>query len=179
MKYPKRKKPAPSRRLAPDPPEPRPPAGLPPPLPASLYHRKVRLSLLFAGKPRDVHANAIARDYLQRAARFARCEMREIQPARFDPWERLPSSKKVALDPRGQLFTSAEFTALLARAEMEGWDITFLVGGADGLPPGWAGRADYRLSLSPLTLPHELARAVLAEQIYRAFATLRGHPYPR
>jgi 23S rRNA (pseudouridine1915-N3)-methyltransferase len=53
------------------------------------------------------------------------------------------------------------------------------VGGADGLPPDWSPRADLLLSLSRMTFPHELARAVLAEQIYRAFTTLRGHPYPR
>ena len=48
-----------------------------------------------------------------------------------------------------------------------------------GLPPGWSERADLLLSLSPMTYPHELARVMLAEQIYRAFTTLRGHPYPR
>jgi 23S rRNA (pseudouridine1915-N3)-methyltransferase len=53
------------------------------------------------------------------------------------------------------------------------------VGGADGLPSDWLARADLLLSLSRMTFPHELARAMLAEQIYRAFATLRGHPYPR
>jgi 23S rRNA (pseudouridine1915-N3)-methyltransferase len=62
---------------------------------------------------------------------------------------------------------------------MEGRDLLFLVGGADGLPPAWRDRADLLLSLSRMTFPHELARAMLAEQIYRAFATLRGHPYPR
>jgi 23S rRNA (pseudouridine1915-N3)-methyltransferase len=55
----------------------------------------------------------------------------------------------------------------------------FLLGGHDGLPGEWRPRADLLLSLSAMTFPHELARAMLAEQIYRAFATLRGHPYPR
>ena len=49
----------------------------------------------------------------------------------------------------------------------------------DGLPAGWRTRADLLLSLSAMTMPHELARAVLAEQIYRAFAILNGHPYVR
>jgi len=68
---------------------------------------------------------------------------------------------------------------MVRKAEMEGRDLVFLIGGADGLPGGWAERADRRISLSPMTFPHELARVMLAEQIYRAFTTLRGHPYPR
>jgi 23S rRNA (pseudouridine1915-N3)-methyltransferase len=68
---------------------------------------------------------------------------------------------------------------MTAKAEMEGRDLVFLIGGHDGLPQGWGARADLLLSLSAMTFPHELARAMLAEQIYRAFATLRGHPYPR
>ena len=74
---------------------------------------------------------------------------------------------------------TAAFVALVSQAEMEGRDVVFVVGGADGLPADWLARADLLLSLSRLTFPHELARAMLAEQIYRAFATLRGHPYPR
>jgi 23S rRNA (pseudouridine1915-N3)-methyltransferase len=54
-----------------------------------------------------------------------------------------------------------------------------VIGGADGLPEVWRDQADLLLSLSQMTWPHELARAMLAEQIYRAFTTLRGHPYPR
>jgi 23S rRNA (pseudouridine1915-N3)-methyltransferase len=83
------------------------------------------------------------------------------------------------LDPAGKAMDSAGLVALVSQAEMEGRDLVFCVGGADGLPADWRGRADVLLSLSRMTFPHELARAMLAEQIYRAFATLRGHPYPR
>jgi len=85
----------------------------------------------------------------------------------------------VCLDPAGKRFDSPAFIALVERAEREARDLLFVIGGADGLPPGWSERADLLLSLSPMTYPHELARAMLAEQIYRAFTTLRGHPYPR
>jgi 23S rRNA (pseudouridine1915-N3)-methyltransferase len=99
--------------------------------------------------------------------------MREIDPRRFDPWEKHPAALKVLLDPTGRALESGKLTALFDR------DLVFIVGGADGLPQAWRSRADLLLALSPLTMPHELARVVLAEQIYRALTTLRGHPYPR
>jgi 23S rRNA (pseudouridine1915-N3)-methyltransferase len=139
----------------------------------------MRVYLYYVGKPRDAHLNAVAADYLKRAARYARCEMREIRPARFDPFERHAGARLVALDAAGRTLHSAHFTSLVERAQQEGRDLVFLVGGADGLPAPWRDRAEWHLSLSPLTFPHELARVILAEQIYRAFTALRGHPYPR
>jgi len=139
----------------------------------------VKLFLYYIGKPRDAAANRIAADFVERSTHYAACEMREIRPERFDLWSRHASARKVFLDPAGREMDSGQFTALVAKAEMEGSELVFLVGGADGLPAHWRERADLLLSLSRLTLPHELARALLAEQIYRAFATLRGHPYPR
>ena len=139
----------------------------------------MKLSVLYVGKPKDPHANAIAEDFLGRCTHYARTQMREVRPDKFDPWERYPAAAKICLDPGGKAVDSAGFTHLIAKAEMEGRDLVFLVGGADGLPSAWRSRADHLVSLSPMTLPHELARAMLAEQIYRAFATLRGHPYPR
>ena len=74
---------------------------------------------------------------------------------------------------------SAGFAELIAKAEMEGRDLVFLIGGHDGLPPGWRDRADLLLSLSAMTFPHEMARPCWRSRSIRAFATLRGHPYPR
>ena len=139
----------------------------------------MKIQLYFVGKPKDSHANALAEDYLGRASRYSAAAMREIRPDRFDPWARHSAARKVVLDPAGKPMDSAAFTALISKAEMEGRDLVFLVGGHDGLPAGWGARADLLISLSPLTFPHELARVLLAEQIYRALATLRGHPYPR
>jgi 23S rRNA (pseudouridine1915-N3)-methyltransferase len=133
----------------------------------------MKITLYYIGKARDAHANAMAEEYIKRSGRFATCEMREIHPARFDPWAKHPSAMKTLLDPAGRPLDSAKFTALFDR------DLVFVIGGADGLPDAWPPRADRLLSLSPLTMPHELARVVLAEQIYRALTTLRGHPYPR
>jgi 23S rRNA (pseudouridine1915-N3)-methyltransferase len=139
----------------------------------------VKIFLYFIGKPKDAPTNAIAEDFLARAARYSPCEMREIRPERFDLWAKHPSARKIFLDPAGKPLDSAGFARLISKAEMEGRDLVFLIGGHDGLPAGWPARADQLLSLSVMTFPHELARAMLAEQIYRGFATLRGHPYPR
>lgn len=104
--------------------------------------------------------------------------MREIAP-RSDPFSKHPTARKIALDPAGKLLDSAAFIRVVSDAETYGQDLVFLIGGHDGLPPEWKQKADLLLSLSPMTFPHELARAMLSEQIYRAFTTLRGHPYPR
>jgi 23S rRNA (pseudouridine1915-N3)-methyltransferase len=139
----------------------------------------MRIFLYFIGKPRDANANAIAAEFTKRTTRYATCEMREIVPGRFDLFGRHAAARKIFLDPGGRTSSSSDFLKIIAEAERTGQELVFLVGGHDGLPPEWKPRADVLLSLSPMTFPHELARAMLAEQIYRAFTTLRGHPYPR
>ena len=141
--------------------------------------KDVKIFLYYIGKARDAHANGIAAEFVKRSSRYADCEMREIVPQRFDLFGKHASARKVFLDPGGRPMDSAAFIAMLKRAEDEGQDVVFLVGGHDGLPLEWKAWADVLLSLSPMTFPHELARAMLAEQVYRAFTTLRGHPYPR
>jgi len=139
----------------------------------------VKIYLYFIGKPKDPHLNRVAEDFLGRAARYCPAEMREIRPERTDLVQRHPSARKIFLDPAGKPMASAALAALVAQSQMDGRDLVFLIGGHDGLPAGWAARADLLLSLSPMTFPHEMARAMLAEQVYRALAALRGHPYPR
>jgi 23S rRNA (pseudouridine1915-N3)-methyltransferase len=139
----------------------------------------VKVLLYYIGKARDAHANAMAEEYIKRTTRFAKCEMREIHPLRFDPWVKHPTAAKIMLDPLGRPLDSAGFIALVEKAEGDARDMVFVIGGADGLPVEWRARADLLLGLSSMTMPHELARVVLAEQIYRAFTALRGHPYPR
>jgi 23S rRNA (pseudouridine1915-N3)-methyltransferase len=144
----------------------------------------MKILLYYAGKPRDPHANAMAEEFVKRSARYGRCEMREIVPTRFDPWSKHPTAAKVLLDPAGKRLDSAQFARMISGAEETTRDLIFLVGGAAGLPPAWRENAvrnnnDLLLSLSEMTMPHELARVVLAEQIYRAFTLLRGHPYPK
>jgi 23S rRNA (pseudouridine1915-N3)-methyltransferase len=139
----------------------------------------VKIHLYYIGRAKDAHANAVAEDFLSRAAHFAPCEMREIRPERFDLFGKHPTARRIFLDPAGKGMDSAAFARLIATAEMDGRDLVFLIGGHDGLPAEWRPRADLLLSLSAMTFPHELARAMLAEQIYRAFAILRNLPYVR
>jgi 23S rRNA (pseudouridine1915-N3)-methyltransferase len=139
----------------------------------------LRIHIYYIGKARDRHANAMAQEYVKRSSRFAKCDMREIQPARFDPWTRHSGASKILLDPGHHPMDSAGFTKLVAAAEADARDLVFIIGGADGFPAGWREKATLLLTLSALTLPHELARVILAEQIYRALTTLRGHPYPK
>lgn len=84
----------------------------------------------------------------------------------------------VLLDARGKLLSSEAFAAHLGRLRDTGTQrILLAIGPADGWSPAALARADLLLSLGPMTLPHELARVVLAEQIYRALTILAGHPY--
>ena len=139
----------------------------------------MKLWLYYVGKPKDAHLNAVAGEFVKRVSRYMAIEMREIQPARFLLFAKHPTARKVFLDPVGKPLDSERFAALIGTAEFDARDIVFLIGGHDGLPPEWRPRADLLLSLSALTMPHELARTVLAEQLYRALTILRGRPYPR
>ncbi|HET8942824.1 MAG TPA: 23S rRNA (pseudouridine(1915)-N(3))-methyltransferase RlmH [Rudaea sp.] len=85
----------------------------------------------------------------------------------------------VALDGRGQPWRSEDVAGQLQRWRMQGKDIAFLIGGADGLAPAILQRANQRWSLGPATLPHPLVRVVVAEQLYRAASQLGNHPYHR
>lgn len=84
----------------------------------------------------------------------------------------------VALDPGGRMHGSSEAFAEWLGGRMEAPMATaFVIGGASGLAPSVRARSDQSLSLGPLTLPHQLARVVLVEQVYRALCHLAGHPY--
>jgi 23S rRNA (pseudouridine1915-N3)-methyltransferase len=88
-----------------------------------------------------------------------------------------PDSWLVALDERGTLLDSVEFSRLLATARDSGRELAFCIGGDEGLDPSVRERAWKVVALSRMTLPHRLARLVLMEQLYRAFSLLRGEPY--
>lgn len=88
-----------------------------------------------------------------------------------------PRDWVVALDERGQLLSSVELSDWVAKAQNRAQDMYFIVGGDEGLHESVRARADAVLSLSKMTLPHRLARVLLAEQLYRAHTLLKGEPY--
>lgn len=91
-----------------------------------------------------------------------------------------PQTYVIALDVSGEEVTSEELAARLASLGLKGVShLTFLIGGGAGLSPEVLAMADWRLSLSRLTFPHQLARVILLEQLYRAFRINRGEPYHR
>ena len=90
-----------------------------------------------------------------------------------------PRDCVVLLDERGTEYSSEELAAKLADWQADGRDLTFIIGGPDGVSGACMARADLRWSLSRLTLPHGLARVLFAEQLYRAWTISTGHPYHR
>jgi 23S rRNA (pseudouridine1915-N3)-methyltransferase len=143
----------------------------------------MHIELLLLGKTRRAEIRALLDDYAARVRRFAEFEMRELREDSAAAMRRLAipaGATVVLLDAGGKKFESRQFAAWLGATRDRGVrDIVFLCGAAEGFPEAVARRATVRISLSPLTFSHELARAMLAEQIYRAFTILAGHPYPK
>jgi 23S rRNA (pseudouridine1915-N3)-methyltransferase len=140
----------------------------------------VRIYVVAAGRIREKTLRAVADDYLARIRRYGRCDEIEVKAA-ADLVRATPAAATVvALEPDGDAPTSREFSRRLERWTTSGkGEVAFLIGGADGIPEELTRRAQARISLSSLTLPHRLARVVLLEQLYRAFTILRGEPYAR
>ena len=88
-------------------------------------------------------------------------------------------SRIIALDVQGQMWNTQQLAQSLQRWQLERYDVSLLIGGPDGLGDACTKIAERIWSLSPLTLPHALVRIVVAEQLYRAWSLLNGHPYHR
>jgi 23S rRNA (pseudouridine1915-N3)-methyltransferase len=152
----------------------------------------VRLVVAVVGKPRDRHLAAAISEYEMRAARYWPLDVVEVREASGRGvsaadararegsrlLERVPEGALViACDERGDQLTSAEFSRVVSGARERAQDIAFVIGGAYGLPDEVRSRSGRSIQLAPFTLPHELARLVLAEQLYRAGTIVRGEPY--
>lgn len=143
----------------------------------------MKIRLIMLGKTRREEARALFDDYLGRIRRYAETEvnaLREGTPAALRRLKMEPGAAVVLLDAGGKQFTSQQFARWIGSVRDGGTrEIVFLCGDASGFPDVLRDAAKQKISLSTLTMPHEFARVVLAEQIYRAFAILAGHPYPK
>jgi 23S rRNA (pseudouridine1915-N3)-methyltransferase len=146
----------------------------------------VRLAILAVGKIKERGVREAIDDYLGRITRhfpLDEIELRDAPPAELTAAleKRIPADAHVvALDVEGKAMTSEGFARWLEAKMTQGKGrVAFLIGGAEGLPEAIRARANEKLSLSAMTLPHRLARLFLAEQLYRAMTILRGEPYSR
>jgi 23S rRNA (pseudouridine1915-N3)-methyltransferase len=134
-------------------------------------------------RPKSDAAQSLAADYLARASRYLPCESQTLpSETALLAWLDRQSARTlpvlILLDSRGQQLTSEAFAAHLGRLRDSGTQsLVLAIGPADGWSAAARARAALILSYGAITLPHELARAVLAEQIYRALTILAGHPY--
>ena len=142
----------------------------------------MRIRLLMLGKTRRPELRAVLEDYVKRISRDAPTEITEVrdEAAALKKLDADRASTVVLLDAGGKTFDSEAFAKWLGELRDRGTrEIIFLCGDADGFPATLRGRAQQKLSLGAMTFSHELARVMLAEQLYRAFAILSGSPYPR
>jgi 23S rRNA (pseudouridine1915-N3)-methyltransferase len=143
----------------------------------------MKIRLIMLGKTRREEARSLVDDYASRIKHYAEIEILELRdsgPAALRKLKIDSAATIVLLDAAGKQFSSQQFARWIGelrdRAVRE---VVFLCGDAEGFPDELRARAKQKISLSTLTMPHEFARVLLTEQIYRAFAILAGHPYPK
>jgi 23S rRNA (pseudouridine1915-N3)-methyltransferase len=152
----------------------------------------MRLVVAVVGKARNQALGEAIRDYEKRAARYWPLDVHEVREERAAGIsvdrvreregqrlaDKLPDrAQTVTCDIKGRAFDSKQFAEFLQSAREQDRDVAFLIGGAFGLASDLTSRSSVKMSLAPWTLPHELARLVLVEQIYRAGTIVRGEPY--
>ncbi len=154
----------------------------------------MRITVIAVGRLKERHWREAAEEYLKRLPPYAnvttveiadrdvtRDEVRALAGEGADLARAIPEGAwVVALDIGGRQRSSEQVAGWLGGLALDGRShVAFLLGGASGLAPEVLTRVDERLSLGPMTLPHQLARVVLYEQLYRAFRIQRGEPYHR
>jgi 23S rRNA (pseudouridine1915-N3)-methyltransferase len=134
------------------------------------------------GKTRHPELRAVLDDYVKRISRHSPAEITEVrdQSAALKKLDADRAATVILLDAAGKTLDSDAFAKWLGELRDRGTrELVFLCGDADGFPDALRQRAQQKVSLSAMTLSHELARVVLAEQLYRAFSILSGSPYPK
>jgi 23S rRNA (pseudouridine1915-N3)-methyltransferase len=143
----------------------------------------MKIRLIMLGKTRNATLRAMIDDYLKRIQHFAPAEIVELRDPTAAALRKLKidtASILVLLDAAGKQFTSQQFAQWVGQSRDRGTrEMVFLCGDAAGFPEEIRASATQKISLTTLTMPHEFARVLLAEQIYRAFTILSGHPYDK
>ena len=142
----------------------------------------MKIRLLMLGKTRRTEMRAVIEDYAKRISRHSPIEITEVRDgeAALKKLDADRAATAVLLDAAGKSYASEAFAKWLGELRDRGTrEIIFVCGDADGFPAALRERVLQKISLSAMTYSHELARAMLAEQLYRAFAILSGSPYPK
>jgi 23S rRNA (pseudouridine1915-N3)-methyltransferase len=143
----------------------------------------MKLKVAWIGKTKEPAIQALTDEYLKRISRFADVaglalkDEAAILSLAAGERQQKERHKLVLLDSRGKQFSSEELAEFLEREQVSATPLLFAIGGSDGFSEEARRRAGFTLSLGKITLPHELARVVLVEQLYRAFTILKRHPY--
>jgi 23S rRNA (pseudouridine1915-N3)-methyltransferase len=142
----------------------------------------VKIRLLMLGKTRRAEMRVVIDDYVKRISRHSPVEVTEVRDgeAAIKKLDADRAATAVLLDAAGKNLDSNTFAKWLGELRDRGTrELIFVCGDADGFPAALRERVPQKISLSAMTYSHELARAMLAEQLYRAFAILSGSPYPK
>ncbi len=139
----------------------------------------MRYRLVAVGRMKNAALRAACDDYIDRLRHYTKVEEREVKDEARVLGAVPEGTRLVALTRRGEEWTSGQLAEWAGRWEMDGRDVTFAIGGSETLPDDVLRQAERLWSLGRLTLPHELARVVVYEQLYRAHTIRRGEPYHR
>ena len=139
----------------------------------------MRYRLVAVGRMKNAALRAACDDYIERLRHYTKVEEREVKDEARVLGAVPEGTRLVALTRRGEEWTSGQLAEWAGRWEMDGRDVTFAIGGSETLPDDVLRQAERLWSLGRLTLPHELARVVVYEQLYRAHTIRRGEPYHR
>jgi 23S rRNA (pseudouridine1915-N3)-methyltransferase len=143
----------------------------------------VKLRIAWIGRTRSSPIQSLTAEYLKRLSRYAACDAQELMSDTallklVEKGTTRTTPVLVLLDSRGRQLTSEEIANFLEYHQSHGTqELLFAVGPADGWSESTRAAANNILSFGKITLPHELARVVLLEQLYRGFTILKGHPY--
>ena len=150
----------------------------------------MKIKVAWIGKTKEAAIQTLIDEYLKRISRYAKVEGMAVRDeaallalarghrlVERQAGRRGERHKLILLDSRGKQLSSEELAEMLRHEQVSAISLLFAVGGSDGFSEEARRQASFILSLGKMTLPHELARVVLVEQLYRGFTILKGHPY--